>query len=282
MKYFLTMLTVLLFFSCGKPLDHEKDTFNYEVKGKVKHLSTSHYEAKESKGEIDRGEAKRNRETDYTISFNKHGYVTLAYFYGKNDSMDLKLIRNLDKNNNCLGEARYNFKDVKLYESLWSYDEDRNNIERSTVLNDGSVFTYANLYYNDKGQLIARKDLKQNKSNAFDSLAWKYDKKGRQIVEEKYNNYGHLSTNTFEYIKNDKKASKILFYNHKNELKGFIDITYNTYDLLSKAIQFSADSAVLAQVEIHYEYDEKNNWIKKVEYFNGTPNTYQERTIIYF
>jgi hypothetical protein len=276
------ILTFLFFFSCGKPLGQEKDTFNYEVKGKVMHLSTFHYEAKESNGEIVRGEPIRNGETDFTISFNKHGYITLAYFYGKNDSLDVKLIRNLDKHNNCLGEVRYNYRDVKLYESLWSYDQDRNNTERATVLIDGSVFTYANLYYNDKGQLIARKDLKQNKSNMFDSLAWEYDKKGRQVVEEKYNNYGHLSTNKFEYLGNSKKANKILFNNQVNKLKGYIDITYNANDLLSKAIQFSADSTVLAQIEINYEYDEKNNWIKKIEYFNGVPNIYQERKIIYF
>ena len=276
------LLTVLFFFSCGKPLHQEKDTYSYEVKGKVKHLSTFHYEAKESKGEIVRGKTQRNGETDYTISFNRHGYVTLAYFYGKNDSLDVKLIRNLDKYNHCLGETRYNYKDVKLYESIWSYDEKRNNIDRTSVLTDGSVFTYANLHYNDKGQLIARKDLRQKNSNAFDSLAWKYDNKGRQIVEEKYNNYGHISTHTFEYLGNRKKANKIRFYNHAHELKSYVDITYNAYDLISEAIQFSTDSTVLAKLENHYEYDDKKNWIKKVSYLNGSPNTYQERTIVYF
>lgn len=282
MKYFVMLLSILLLFSCSSQNTPEKELSLYELKGKVNHLTIYHYYPVEKDGEIEKGARDTEGEMDQTITFNKRGYITQAYFYGEFDSLDSKFVRELDENDHCVKEYRYDANKEILSEWIWEYDERGNNIKRSRYLGDGSLFTASILYYDDKDQIISRKDFRNPDNALFDSLVMVYDEKGRQIKEEKHGYYGHYSTTTLEYAEKEELPGSIYLYDDMGELNNIIQMEYNNYDLLEEARQLNADSVLVATVRLEYEYDSKGNWIKKVQFYNGDPISYQERRIIYY
>ncbi len=282
MKYSIMLLSVLFLFSCGNQNKSEKELSLYELKGKVNHLTIYHYYPVEKDGKVEKGLRDTEGEMDQTITFNKHGYVIQAYFYGEADSLDTKVVRELDKNDHCIKEFRYDANKEMFSEWVWEYDDRGNNIKRSRYLNDGSLFTASFLYYDENNQIISRKDFRNSDNALFDSLVMIYDEKGRQIKEEKYGYYGHYSTTTLEYSGNEEMPESIYLYDNMDELNNIIQMKYNNYDLLEEARQFNADTLLVATVTLEYEYDSRGNWIKKIQFYDGDAISYQERRIIYY
>lgn len=282
MKYAILALTILILFSCTEQNLPKKDIEYYEINGKVNHLTIYHYNAIEKDGEIVKGDPNREGEDDQTLTFNKQGYIIQAYFYGEVDSLDSKLLRDHDKNFNCLGEIGYNAKGGLMFEWVWLYDDMGNNTERIEIQEDSSLFTSWYLYYDEGGELIARSIYRNSISGLFDSLRWVLDDKKRQIEEWNYGYYGLNGYNEVEYIGETNMIAKIYRYDYLKDLSDYYELSYNDHDLLSIAKQFDADSLEQQVLSFEYEYDERENWIKKIQFQNGNPVNYDERRIVYY
>ena len=282
MKHILLVLPVLILFSCLGQNFPKNDLELYEVKGKVNHLTIRHYKAIEKDGKIVKGAVNRDGENDQTLTFNKRGYITQAYFYGKADSLDSKLIRDHDKNYHCLGETGYNAKGDKFVEWIWIYDNRGNNTERIQVQEDSSLFTSWYLYYDENSELIARTIFQSPNSGLFDSLRWILDDKNRQIEEWNYGYYGLYGFNKVEYLDATNMIGKIFRYDYFKDLSDYYELSYNDHDLISVARQFSADSTLQQTLSFEYEYDDRGNWVNKIQFINEEPVNYDERRIIYY
>jgi len=282
MKYAILLLPVLVLFSCTGQNFPKKDLNYYEVEGKVNHLSIYHYLALEKDGEIVKGEPYLEGEGDQTLTFNKQGYAIEVYFYGEADSLDSKLIRDHDKDFKCLGEAGFNAKNEPIFEWIWLYDDKGNNTERIQVQEDSSLFTSWYLYYDESGELIARTVFRSPNSNLFDSLRWTLDDKKRQVEEWNYGYYGLYGYNKVEYIGETDKIAKIYRYDYLEDLTDYFELSYNDHDLLADAKQFNADSLEQQVLNFEYTYDEKGNWITKIQFKEGNPVYLDERRIIYY
>ena len=282
MKHILLALTVLILFSCMGRNMPQKDTEFYDVSGKVNHLTIYHYNAVEKDGEIVKGEPNRLGDEDQTLTFNKHGYVTQAYFYREADSLDTKLLRDHDENFRCLGEVGYNANGEQVFEWVWLYNDKGNNTERIHIQEDGSLFVSWYLYYDENNELISRIIYNDPNSGDFDSLLWVLDDKNRQLEEWYYGYWGLEGYSKMEYIGETELISTIYSYDLHEELSNFFTLTYNDHDLLSEVKQFDTDSLEQLILNFEYEYDKRGNWIKKIRFHDGTPINYDIRKIIYY
>jgi len=260
----------------------QKDIEFYDVSGKVNHLTIYHYNAMEKDGEIVKGEPNRLGDEDQTLTFNKRGYVTQAYFYREADSLDAKLLRDHDENFRCLGESGYNAKGERIFEWIWLYDDNGNNTERINIQKDSSLFTSWYLYYDENNELTSRIIYSAPNSGDFDSLRWVLDDNNRQTEEWYYGYWGLEGYNKMEYIGESELISTISRYDLHKELSDFFKLTYNDHDLLSEVKQFDADSLEQLKINFEYEYDKRENWIKKIRFHDGTPINYDIRRIIYY
>lgn len=281
MRLITFILTAVLLLSCSTKNMPDKDLEFYELNGRVNHLTIRHYLAVEKDGKIVKGEPDREGEVDQTITFNKDGYVSQAYFYGESDTLDTRLIRNYE-NGLCVGEVRYDDEDNILSEWVWLYDDRDNNVERVRILDDGTAFLAWKLYYDDNDELIARMSKRGPDSGLFDSLSWKLDKYDRQIEESSYGYYGYYGTNKVEYLDKTELPLKVYVYNGYDELSNILEMEYNDKGHLLSAKNFGPDTLLSASVTFEYEYDKKGNWIKRTQYYNGEPLKYEERRIIYY
>lgn len=282
MKYLILILNVLLLFSCSIKSGPEKDIDLYDVKGKVLHLTIRHYYAEtDENGNIIKGEPNLEGEVDQTITFNEDGYITQGYFYGPADTLDSRMERSYE-DGLCIAETRYDAKDNILSEWVWLYDDNNNNVERIQILDDGSMFPAWKLHYNDKNQLIARMSYRNPESALFDSLYWILDNSGRQIEEYTYGYYGYYGKNIVEYKGNNDQPAKAYIYDSDDQLTNMLEMEYNKYNHIYKMSNYNADTTFIASVSWQFEYDEKGNWTTAIMFYNDEPETYEERTIVYY
>ncbi len=282
MKYLISLLSLFFLTSCSPEYKPEKDLSLYELKSKVNHVSIYHFKAYEENSEIKKGKKDLSGEQDKTISFNKKGFITQIYFYGQSDSLDTKVIRELDDKGNCLKELKYNANEQLIGEWNMTYDERGRKIQKGRLLNNGNIFNYAFFHYDDKNRLISRKDFLYLDSQLYDSLVWTYDKRDRQVTEERYGYRGKTSMTKLSYIGQSELADSLFLYDNKGDLANIILIEYNKQGHMTKAIQYNADTILIANVEIDYKYDSKKNWIKKTQFFNQKAQQIIERKIIYY
>lgn len=273
---------MLLLFSCSSNYKSKNDLNLYELKGKVNHVSLYHYNAYEKEGEIIRGEKNTEGEEDQTLTFNKNGYITQIYYYGQNDSLDTKLVREFNNKNNCIKEIKYNSDDLVIGEWHMTYDDRDRQIIKSRLINDEKLFNYAFLHYDEKDRLISRKDFLYLDSDIYDSLVWTYDKKHRQVTEERYGLYGKKSLTKLIYKGKSELADSLYIYDRFDDLSSIIWANYNKKGAMIEASQFGPDSVLVANIKIEYEYDKNGSWIKKTQYFNQEVKTIIERKILYY
>ena len=282
MKYLRLFLLLFVLISCSFQNQAEKDTDLYDVKGKVLHLTIRHYYAeKDDDGNIVKGEPNYEGEVDQTITFNEDGYITQGYFYGQADTLDSRMERDYE-DGLCIAETRYDSKDNIMSEWVWLYDDNNNNVERIQILEDGALFPAWKLFYNEKNQLIARMSYRNPESAFFDSLYWVLDNKGRQIEEYSYGLYGYYGKNLVEYEGNNDQPSKAYMYDGDDQLTNILEMEYNKNNFISKISNYNADTVLVASVSWQFEYDEKGNWVKAIMFYNDEPETYEERTIVYY
>ncbi len=210
------------------------------------------------------------RKTIY--KYDRTNRLKLELGYTRENQIDYKLMYKY-KNGKITSQVEKYLDDKEKYSTKYKYDKTRNLIERVEYENDSitSIFKFKN-----------------------DSL-------GRAIKVEEFNSKNVLiKTRTYEYNKNGL-LTKILILNSKNILISKIEYTfdinknlieeketfenystYKQYNLMGDEILY-VDEFIKGDIkEFEYTYDKNNNWIKKVDYFNGTPIDIVEREIIYY
>ena len=112
---------------------------------------------------------------------------------------------------------------------------------------------------------------------------YKHDDKGNQIEGNCYDSNGSLSLK-YTY-KHDDKGNQIERIGYDSDGSFFNKWTYKDDDngnLIESNIIYDSDGSLSFKYNYEYTYDEKNNWIKCIEFINDIPLEIVEREIEYF
>jgi len=254
--FILGMIVAMIICSCGK---QQNDLTWQEASGDVKSIRTTGYEATEKFGEISEGDVLYDQDVNNLIEFNKDGYITEISNFNHSGDLSQKSVYVYD------GDGKVT--------KINKYDGDGDEIGRT-------VYTYNN---NKKVTKIVDYD-KSGKINYTQKNEWDGDKvtKSQFINEYSEGNYsmneynGNTLVKSVVYDKNGKPTGEYTeFENEKMKkivTKDFtISLTFNNKGLCTSIVNgqlFNTNSYYWAKGESYtydYEYDDKDNWIKKIE-----------------
>ena len=183
-KIILAILSVLRLVSC-KQSEKKNDLTKENLKGKVKSIKETTYEAVEKFGQIEKGDVLYDRDFSFTI---------------------------YDKNGNKI-EKNYYFSDGLYSKYTYKYDKKGNTIEINNYNSNGSIHEKYTFKYDEKGNNIEQNNYKYDGSFLY-KYTYKYDEKGNNIEKNNYDSNGRLDSKyTYEYDKNNNWTQRIEYKN---------------------------------------------------------------------
>lgn len=279
-KIIITLIFIILLSACGGiKKENKTDVKILGLKGKVKSIRYSSYNAELKFGKIKKGLRSSSKEDNKYYYFNEkkvkieegesdfYGVIQRKRLYKYNDKE--RLIQSSD----------FNSKDEFIGKTIYTRDNKGNLIEASKF-NSKDKFMGKTLYIRDeKGDAV--------ETNIYDSAGilnsnfqFEYDKKGRILESMHYGPKGNLEEE--KYIKYDKKG-RIIEEKLKIGTTIFVkDLRYedkenNDVTLIIKSKDFS----IMSKTKYIYIYDKNGNWIEKTSIEDGKPKMIKERKIEY-
>ena len=210
-KIILVILSVLCLVSCNQS-EKKNDLTEENLKGKVKSIKETLYEAVDKFGQIEKGDVLNN----YFNIYNEKGNKIEENRYDSDGSLYFKDTYKYDEKGNKIEENRYN-SDGSLYsKTTYKYDEKGNMIEDNFYDSDDGSFIYKNTYkYDEKGNKIEEYHYDEDGKFIYKNT-YKYDEKGNIIEEKIYHSdgrFGNTYTYKYEYDKNNNWTQRIKYKN---------------------------------------------------------------------
>jgi len=260
--------------SCTGSQKPKTDWDAYQLKGKVKTLTTKRYKARAAFGEITKDELSSTE----VISFTKEGKIehTFSTYYYEDEKSeyesfytytDKKSIMEEYYNDDFTGKLITFYTDWGAKQSESSYD------------NSGDETWMSEYTYDDKHRLIEHNFYYDKELSSRDKN-YKYTDQGLLKSCKSYNYAGELTETT--YYEYDEKGREIecTVENAEGEVSYSIVKAYNEegYQSSHKFI-----SSYYKNTEDYtYEYDKKGNYVVKNEMTKGGDTYINERTIVYY
>lgn len=183
---------------------------------------------------------------------NEYDYQNSTYKefeFKNNDSLNIYSVSDysIDSNKRISSEVHYLANGNVLFESELTYDSNGNKTKEIESENGNqTIIEWINIY--EEKQLVERKEY-LNGNDKFSKTIFKYDDLGNVVKKIWINQQGETVFNdSFEYDK-------------------FRNVT--------------AKLSEKSRQTFTYEYDQNNNWIKRIEYINDTPWIITERKLEY-
>jgi YD repeat-containing protein len=283
MKKLLVIITVL---QSLITLSQNNDIKLQKLVGDLKSIKSIDYKAVEKFGEISKGKSYEEysliANSTFTV-FNKDGYIIEINYYDKNNVLLFKEKYTYNDENKLLetttykGNGRFSSKYKYSYSNrtirINTYDYNGNNLgnfETKKIDNNGKVVEligssgYSYIYkYNSGGNIIERAHyLPDGEFNR--KRIYKYDNLGN-IIEEKMTQFDGRFGEQRKY-KYDNLGNKIEELMYTNNELDFYTLTFK-YEFEDKSNSF---------------FSSKKNWIKCIEFINGSPTKITERKLNYY
>lgn len=240
----------------NSPTNSRTDWKELSLKGSVKSLRQIDYPAIEKGGAVIKGERKSGISfQDEFKLFNDKGMLLEENSFMSIDDLGLKV--------------------------SYKYDEQNYKIERVGNYNDGSVLFKNILKYSNNRHTVETKTYKGSD---------KFEQKDKAVYDDHFRlteQYGYLpdgkqfykSTYTYDQDGNLKEHS---YFDETDKLQSR---TIYVYDKQGNAVEwlwYRGDGIVDRHLTYAYDFDEKNNWVRRVEFRDGKPFIVSEREIKYF
>lgn len=311
------LIVILFYFINMNAQKGQRDTEKENLKNKVKSYTQHGYKALLDLGKIKKGKKQYRNTANYRTVFNKNGDVLEREFYSS-DSTSSRIIKN-KYNNDVLIEAysyysrklvkktsykydqKKNIIETKIYKPteellfryIYQYDNARNKTESHWYDQEGNLLEHENYTYNKKGALVENK--KYNDEYLKQKFIYQYKNGRKYETTEFYKEDTSLNKKKVSvYNKNNKIVEKYTYlpedvltsiriysYNENNDI---IKVKIHTSDGM---IGFDTEES-RQQIEFEtiytykYQYDEKGNWIKVIQYENKMPKKIIERHFEYY
>jgi hypothetical protein len=288
--YILTLLSLqfLSFINGKNPGNTIKKEMN--IMGKVKSVKETAYQAEVKFGIIEKGNKTIldrdfggfGYEKDIFLTFNYNENVEVICYYERDGALSYKDIYSYDENSYLIEINRYHSDGALTTKFTYKYDDNKNPIEMCNFNSKGKMYVKKSAKYDDKGNLIEY--IYGLPDGSFgplsEKLFFKYNEDGYKIQEDRYiplshENGGGLYTDLLKY---DNKGNLIekKHYRHGNlTLQDFFK-----YDENNNIIQTFRLNDYKKTYD--YVYDDKGNWIKRIEYVNGIPKYILVRELEYY
>lgn len=257
--YLLLMLIVTLSI-CSCNSEKKNDLKEKNLKGRVKYVEEKNYSVIDNFGEIDKGKLVS------LFTFNKDGNILYAIesIYKKKFVYDSKGYR--------IEWYKYKSNDHLDCKGTYKYDSKGNMIEKTHCDDDGSLINKETYINDSKGNIIEMNTYYA--SGGTGKTTYQYDSKGN-LIEEVFHS-GLKGKITYKY---DSKGNMIE-ENISDDMK--IVFSYDSNgNMIIKQIVYGLGAGTYYKYE--YEYDSKDNWIKKIEKNKkGEAIRIIERKIVYY
>lgn len=296
----------------------EKDKTTLEelnLKGHVKSVKTSIYEAKMKFGEVTMGDlASSHKYSDLLILMNS------SYYYTSAQAISLKLF---DKEGMIESLTEYD-DDMELYGKRIYVSEGKKNISYKEYDKEGDLMREDAMKYDEKSGKIVSVTLNKNNSYSFEYRC-KYDEKTGDLLEEK-----RISGNDEDRVIYEKNAENgiikwVSYHNDEISYEGsYMDeydgdvlikkTSYNKDGKVNRVVEYDKQGKLLfeqdeegnkktysyndnddiesvireekrgtdTELKFEYEYDKCDNWTKRVTYNGIKPIFIEVREIEYY
>jgi|SRR5690554_1154702 len=304
----LTIVSIILFFSNCTDNKIKNDLTTENLKGKVKSIKETPYKAIEKFGEVTKGDVyvdyfsnikyamynengniTEMRKYDspektldkYVYNYDKKGNLIKENKYNSNEKLESKKIYKYDDKLNLIELNKYNSERILESKEIYRYDYKENMVESNEYNSDGTLESKGIYEYNDKENLTEGKLYYSNGKLYYEFIQKRSDK--GNMVEKNYW-YSFDGASEINYIlKYDEKCNLIesKMY-HNKELEHTRVCKYDENNNQIEENRYDSFGKLIEVQKYKYKYDDKGNWMEKIEYENDIPKKITEREIEYY
>lgn len=248
-KYLTLIFITVIALSCNS----RKTSLEEEnLKGNIVKIFENTYEVEEKFGKIETGD--KEYYGHYLITYNDFGNISERTTFSRNGEMERVEKLKYNENEMLIENSIYN-SDNKLEYKVKFYINESNSNRFSKVEHyneDGKLTEIYKYKYN--GSLISGGDILNSSKELLKT--WKNEFEGDILIKQTIlDSIGNITT------------IQVYNRNGNNDIVHFQEFDKN--DSLSYERKYT------------YEYDEKNNWIRQIEYVDDKPSTIKIRKILY-
>lgn len=303
---------ILMVFVLSCKSEEPNDLIRMNLIGKVKTIIQDEYYAYIRGSEIEKSEPYRYKEgIKNRMDFNSEGFI-VAYEkfdedgdfdyqerYTYNEDFNVTYSIKEDQNQNLIQESFSEFDDnwnlivyTEYYESYiiskdsMVYDRHNNNIAHYQWNEYGNLVNIWENEFDKNGNQIKSKHVNPNEKTTW-IAEYTYNKLGDRIQMEYVRYDGKHMKQKYSYDNNGNQILEELSGN--DTLIYRIDYEFDRYNNLVSEKKYDGNNELDFQREYEYTFDNKGNWITRLEYSTYdpkkeplSPGPYLERQIIYY
>lgn len=252
------------------------------LKGNVKTYKVTPFKVNEYFGEIQKGGKQDFWNGDVVTVFDENGYKTEVNRHNKTGQLFQKIIYKYDGNGRRVSRDVYNAFGKILLKNVYVYDGSGNKLSYNTYKATGELietFTYKN---DSRGRMIEETLTKADKT--FQTrYTYKYDATGFTSEIAQYVQDANNLNNSIRF-KNNRQGLPLEMENYNGSGKMTKKTVYNYDDKGNETVIeiFDGSGKIIERKEFTYTFDDKGNWVERIEYVNHFPKVFIEREITYY
>lgn len=258
--FILGMIVAMIICSCGRQ-QNDLTLQEFEVSGDVKSIRTTGYEATEKFGEISEGDVLYGiyyEDVNNLIVFNKDGHIIEISIFNYSGDLSKKSVYVYDGDDKVIKINKYDGDGDEIGRTVFTYNNNKKVTKIVDYDESGKIYlTQKNEWDGDK--LTKIQSINEYTGSNY-SLIYEYNGNTVKIVEYK----NGKPTGEYSECEN-KKLKKIV-------TKDFtMSLTFNNKGLCTSIVNgrmINTNPYHMTNGESYtydYEYDDKDNWIKKIE-----------------
>lgn len=249
---------------CSCQAEPHNDHVDLHLKGKVKELRLKRYKAVEKSGRIAKGR-QVSRTLDKPQLYEYEGLpANSKVSFGEDKAMDT--LEMYDSKDELVSKVLLQDTVFQMY--------NREGLLGANVVVDDRWYPKKMSVYRGTGELLEYTLIEYAEDNPLNRIHREYNKEGQLMAETRY------EYDEQERLKRvDTQVNQRSYHRLKKEHK----IETITYDKHNHPATVTIDNGSNTQViKIEYILDEQGNWVQSIEYVNGKPSRFIERTLVYY
>jgi len=294
-KIYSLLFTLLLGCSSTSQSTPKNDLEKSNLKSNVKSIKQTSFKIKFVGDKIKKGEKHwtLRSDADFIKNFNEQGLITTEHYYNSNDSL-IRKIENIYKDDLITEKKINSVKNppqtgAKIYgnedERLMLFVYNKGLITETKIKIKNSAFKSGYFTVTSTKKYNSKKYLIEAINSRGLSIKHSYDGAGNQIQSISYNGDRQVWKSLKKYKNGNLIEQKFYDFDQYDNLGNKINWDANKYTLDISTYSYDKYGNVKTENDVNkfiYNYDENNNWISKIKYFNKNPIIITEREIVYY